>query len=430
MNKTNITALVLLTLLIIACNRQNQVSFNTIADVAEGWSGEVIARVDQSYAGWDVEIGDADNDGRNEILTTGCPNSRLYMFKESKGQWETRLIADNLAAAYPGMGLAVKISDLNRDGRNEILVGTGHENGENPLFHILQWVNDSLSALSTSRPEFNKSSYTHNLAIYDLDNDGVNEVIAAYCGNGEIIRYDMDQHLKSINASLIHKLSGSGEESLIADIDNDGKPEYITSNAFRDEEASVEIFEFSDSGNLILPPRIVIDGFDGNKCFYASATAGDLDNDGQNELIIGWKRKQKINKGTLLAYKIKDEAIPVYTLSYEDDDMDLSYFEKMMAVDDADNDGLNELIISTRGDEMSELITSKHLGYVFMFSVSSEKQISKTLLTDLNEEFGESSWLAVGDADNDNLNEIILATGKGDRTKSGTSYILMIKKSN
>ena len=36
----------------------------------------------------------------------------------------------------------------------------------------------------------------------------------------------------------------------------------------------------------------------------------------------------------------------------------------------------------------------------------------------------------IGDADNDGLNEIILATGEGDRTKKGTSYVLMIEKAD
>ena len=37
----------------------------TIADIAElakGWRGQIVSQVEQSYAGWDVEIGDADND--------------------------------------------------------------------------------------------------------------------------------------------------------------------------------------------------------------------------------------------------------------------------------------------------------------------------------------------------------------------------------
>jgi hypothetical protein len=263
--------------------------------------------------------------------------------------------------------------------------------------------------------------------VYDLDHDGVDEVVSAYCSGGEIIRYDMDLSLKSVEAGKIHQLSGSGEESLIADVDNDGAMEYITCNAFRDEKASVEIFEFDAKGELVLPPRIVVDGFDGKKCFYASAIVGDLDNDGQNELVVGWKRKQAINQATVLAYKVSKEAEVAYTLTYEDESMDLSYFEKMMAIDDADNDGRNELVLSTRGDAMSELITSKQLGYVFMFSVQTPDHIVKTQLLDLKQEYAESSWLAIGDANNDGKKEIVLATGRGDRTKPGRSYVVLIQ---
>lgn len=56
--------------------------------------------------------------------------------------------------------------------------------------------------------------------------------------------------------------------------------------------------------------------------------------------------------------------------------------------------------------------------------------MQKSLLVDFCEEKAESSWLAVGDADNDGKNEIVLATGKGDRTKAGTSYVVLIEKSD
>ena len=204
--------------------------------------------------------------------------------------------------------------------------------------------------------------------------------------------------------------------------------EYITSNSYRAGKARVEIFEFGEDGNLLLPPRIVIDGFDDKKCFYASLTTGDVNNDGQNELIIGWKRKQAVNKATLLGYKISDRAVPVYTFDYESDSLDMAYFEKMMVVADADNDGKNELIVSTRGDNQSENISSGHLGYVWMYKIDDTGKINKTLLLDFNNEKAESSWLAVGDADNDGKNEIVLATGKGDRTKEGLSYVLLLEK--
>ena len=420
--------LLLLSFVLFFCNKNNVGKFTDIAILANGWQGEIIAKVDQSYAGWDVEIGDADNDGNNEILTTGCPNSRLYFFNKTGGKWKTDLIAENLAQTFPGMGLTVKVADLNMDGENEILVGTGQETGGTAFYYVMQYDGDKITKELVSRPEFNKSSFTHNFAVYDLDNDGLMEVISAYCGGGEIIRYDVDENITTIKAQKLHQLSGSGEESIIADVDNDGEVEYITSNSFRKNAAKVEIFEFDNNCNLIAPPRIVIEDFDGKGCFYASLIVGDVDNDGLNELIIGWKREQNINKGTVLGYKVNSDATPVYTFADEDENLDMSYFEKMMVVADADNDGENELVLSTRGDNLSEFISSQHLGYVFLYKIDSNMEIHKTLLVDFKKEKAESSWLAVGDADNDGKNEIILATGKGDRTKAGTSYITLIKK--
>ena len=104
-----------------------------LVEAAPGWSAGIIAQVDQSYAGWDVEIGDADNDGKNEVLATGCPDSRLYLFKKAADGWKTALLAEDLARHRPGMGLAVRVVDLNMDGRNEIILGTGQEGGGGTL---------------------------------------------------------------------------------------------------------------------------------------------------------------------------------------------------------------------------------------------------------------------------------------------------------
>jgi len=61
-------------MLLYSCN-SNQFETLELSDVAElavGWYGQVIGSSKESYIGWDVEIGDADNDGLNEIiLATG-----------------------------------------------------------------------------------------------------------------------------------------------------------------------------------------------------------------------------------------------------------------------------------------------------------------------------------------------------------------------
>ncbi len=125
---------------------------------------------------------------------------------------------------------------------------------------------------------------------------------------------------------------------------------------------------------------------------------------------------------------MSDEATVEYCFAYDNELLDMSYFEKMMVIADADNDGKNNLVVSTRGDNQSENIESQHLGNVFMYTVNNDSTISNELIVNLNEEYGESSWIDVGDVDNDGLNEIVLATGMGDRTKLGKSYLIIVKK--
>ncbi len=416
----------LISLYSCATESHKKYRIDEIANLAAGWQGEIVAVSGESYIGWDVEIGDADNDGKNEILTTGCPSSALHISKLVNAAWNTKKLKDNLAETFPGMGLAVKVTDLNGDGLNELILGTGQEGEGTAFFYTFMLKDSELMALNICRPAWNESGYTHNLAPYDIDGDGVQEVVSAYCGGGEIIRYDFDKALNNVEARKIHHLSGSGEESLIADVDNDGSMELIVSNSFRNEDASVEIFEFDENGELGPAPRIVIDGYDDVKCFYASIIIGDVDNDGQNEMVVGWKRNQEINQGTVLGYQVSEDAKPVYTFAYDDPALDMSYFEKMMVVADADNDGKNELVVSTRGDNQSEQIESDHLGHVFMFSIASG-EVDRELIVDLNDAYAESSWIDVGDADNDGQNEIVVATGKGDRTKPGTSFVLLVE---
>ncbi len=400
-----------------------------IADIGAGWQGMIVSRVDQSYAGWDVEIGDADNDGKNEILTTGCPDSRLYRFNFHGSLWNTTLLADNLAQDTPAMGLTVRVADLNGDGANEVLLGTGQEKGGTAWFHVLSTDGRTITKRLSCRPECNKSSFTHDFAVYDLNSDGLNEVISAYCGGGEVIRYDLNKDLTAVSARKVHQLSGSGEESLIADVDNDGRMEYLTANAFRAGKARVEIFDIDDKGELSSEPRIAMAGYEGNGCFYASFVVGDVNNDGKKELVVGWKKEQKINLATLVAYSVgQTEVTPVAWLERDTPELDMGYFEKMMAVADADNDGRNELVISTRSDNVSEFITSSHLGRAYLYRVGADGKSAREMLVDFREEYAESSWIAVGDCDNDGMNEVVLATGKGDRTKPGVSYVVLLEK--
>ncbi|MBW1814030.1 MAG: hypothetical protein JRJ39_10290, partial [Deltaproteobacteria bacterium] len=112
---TKTYCLLFILLLLFSCKTayKTENNFNKIASLASGWQGEIVTESSESYIGWDVEIGDADNDSKNEILTTGCPSSALHLSKLENGVWNTKMLRDNLAETFPGMGLAAKVTDLN-----------------------------------------------------------------------------------------------------------------------------------------------------------------------------------------------------------------------------------------------------------------------------------------------------------------------------
>ncbi len=402
-------------------------ALDQLASIRPGWKGEVIGISDQSFAGWEVAIGDADNDGKNEILTGGCPDSKLDMYKYSRGIWNTKTLGTNFAACYPGMVKNIKIDDLNNDGTNEIILGTGQEKEDFARLFILSTDGNVLTKKIKTQTDKAASAYTHNFGICDIDGDGVKEILSAYCWSGENYRYNVDYSLTSIRKTMIYQNSGSGEDAMITDIDHDGQPEYIQSDCFRKDAAYVRIFKFDASGNLI--PYITIDGYDGHPAYQCTSTSGDIDRDGEQELIVQWKRHEDVSRQSIIAYKIKEgKAFPICTIADEDPDLDSGFSENNCYWADADNDGMNELYIGTRGEE----IISNGNGYarILRFKIKSISPLSiqKEILLDFNVGIAESCWMNIGDADHDGLNEIVVATGKGSRIVRGRSYVVVLKK--
>ncbi len=404
-------------------------SIYDIAQLAPGWTGEIVATVEQSYAGWDVEIGDADGDGRPEILTGTAPDSWLQLHRWRDGAWQTRTLMTETAGNGAGLLLGVRVVDVERDGVPEILAGTGQDGGGTAWLHVLQTDGESITGRTSLRAPENTSSYTHGLATADLDGDGLVEVISAYCGNGEVIRYDVAPQLASIASRKVLQLSGSGEDAWLSDVDGDGAVELVLSNGFRAGKARVQIHDLDPTtGDPQPKPRVVIDGFDGERAFYASLAVGDMDDDGRPELVVGWKAVQTVNEASLVAYHIEGQSAKLaYVLTRKDPELDLGYFEKMIAFADVDDDGRTEVLVSTRGDGLSESIPSLGLGHVLAFRVERDGHVSRQQVVAFNRDLVGSSWLAVGDADGDGRTEVVLATGSGERTRRGTSWVVALR---
>ncbi len=174
-----------------------------------------------------IGIGDADNDGEQEIIvSTGQPSdvqgdSKLRVFDRQDGN--NSLDAFEVVYSYkldqktePG---AIKVGDADNDGDNEVLVGLSWYSGK-----ILQFKHNPDTDNYEVSTVQNTGSNVKTVDIADVNGDGKNEVIAGTsCWNAydvRVLEYK-GVYKNSWRASIGYTLATTGN------LNNDSKPEIL-----------------------------------------------------------------------------------------------------------------------------------------------------------------------------------------------------------
>jgi hypothetical protein len=133
-----------------------------------GWVETNISSWDSDI--WFVAIGDADNDGQNELAVVGeniYNNYVLRIYKNVTGKWaETNVTSLNTSV------LSLAIGDANNDGQNEVVIGAAQYANEVRMYKNMSggWVETNISDEDTD---------VWGITIGDANNDGKNEIIAS-----------------------------------------------------------------------------------------------------------------------------------------------------------------------------------------------------------------------------------------------------------
>lgn len=178
----------------------------------------------ESYTrGINISVGDIENDGTIEIVTGtengGGPHVRVF-------NGEGVLINPGFFAyadSFRG-GVNIAIGDLNGDGINEIICGAGYNGGP----HIRVFRKDG----TLINPGFFAYDASFrggvNVAVGDVDGDGIDDIVTGPgLGGSPLARvYDRDGNLKS-EFYVDDRVNRDGLEVVTADIDNDGTDEIL-----------------------------------------------------------------------------------------------------------------------------------------------------------------------------------------------------------
>ncbi len=232
---------------------------------------------------WGIMVADLDGDENNEIIAgTGEGEVFIYDAKTHERKWKSpELIRD-------AHGFAV--GDVDADGQNELIIGTGYKT-DTPwgTVYIYNGVNLTLEAKIEEL-----GSRIRAISIYDIDSDGVNELIfgtghalGETPGEGyiHIYQYDGQRYVREWKSP---DLNGDPEGLLIKDVDGDGNLEIVASNGYRYFPGFLYIFRYSGGLGVGEPDiyEMVLESDDiGPKAY--GLDAADIDGDGIIEIVIG-----------------------------------------------------------------------------------------------------------------------------------------------
>jgi len=282
-----------------------------------------------SQEGPALATADINGDGHEDVFIGGAKGTSGTLYHhlgngKLKSSVQNAFVED---ASYEDTAAA--FIDVDGDSDKDLLVGSGgNEVGKERNYRMRLYLNNGNGTFIKS-PEQIPSTFKNisTIAPYDFDNDGDEDV---FVGSRSVVgTYGLDpDHLfltnngdgtfKDATERYAYDLKNAGmiTKAIWADMDGDSKKDLVTAS----EWGTTKIYK--NTGRRLAKIETSLDSLSG---WWNTISSADLDNDGDNDLIIG-------NQGSNLHYKPTPEN------------------PMRMWINDYDNNGTLEQIMTLRKD--------------------------------------------------------------------------------
>jgi len=266
-----------------------------------------------------MAIGDVTNDGKNEIAATWYDAIYKYFFGK---YW---MIGANPWIFFNQGGSAdCLIGDCDNDGKNELIVSGGpgwQSTSPVPEITVLKWNGLWLQRVAGWK-DSDVAGYVYMSGLGDVNDDGQNEVVCANADKVLVLKWDSEN--KVFQSTIIKQYAHNQESPfgcVCKDCDGDGKAEILVSFY----APHITIFKWNGSGY-----EVQFDVFwPGGDPVIEGIDAGDTDNDGMPEVCAGAGVTHILQwNGTTY---VQEATLPTYG------------WMAVVCIGDCDNDGKNEI---------------------------------------------------------------------------------------
>jgi hypothetical protein len=170
-----------------------------------------------------MEIADMNNDSSNDLVIH-IPNlKKVYTYFSTGNTMNPNPVVLDAGQTYDGMTLG----DVNNDGKQDLLLCRG-PNGTSKIRILHQVTGSTLYADQGEMPAY---ELPDALRVADLNNDGKNEIIAVHGGWSRVTTYSQDSSGNYVNGYQLFPVayaSSYNEDGLaVGDINSDGKKDIV-----------------------------------------------------------------------------------------------------------------------------------------------------------------------------------------------------------
>ena len=386
-----------------------------------------------NFGTYNFFVGDVDNDNTLELITGGMSYDMAnYNRTDLKApfkiwNWDGKNFELEKSHEWPGITRSTFAADLDQDNLPEIITGgtISNSSGSYPTVRVWNWDGKNL----VLRAHYEGIS-TRSISVWDFDKDGISEIIiAGTSSNGtktsaqlSVLNFNKNTLQLAGCIEWCALTSASATSVALSDLDNDGVVEIITGgydNNLSNSSGQIRIWHWDNDVFSLIENKewrmvedvygVTITGDPMGNTIVNNLRVADVDNDGFIEIVTGGFAfdGEKIN-GQLKIWNWVNQKLVCET-SQEWITNDVTEV-KAISLDDVDGD--NQLDIVTAG------LFGAYGGFNDVDVPPEEAQLrvwkwdGEDLVLKYNEEWtvgeGVVAWnVQTGDVDNDGIVEII-----------------------
>lgn len=255
--------------------------------ISQDVSGQLLAPVKYSYSTGGIYpthaicIGDVNNDSLSDVMLE-CNDSVFIFYQDITGTLNpVQKYYSGVIAGLAGNNIrGIAVGDLNNDGLNDITVN--HFDGDS-ISILFQLISGGFSVVNLASPLPAVAAF-NQIDIYDMNNDLLNDIVLCTNSYSPVIVVFYQQANGTFNSFVSvssNNTIGGNNGIAVGDINNDGLNDVVNAYGGSQPNSYISLFSQNPINNQLSSPQ-PISSYDAPKI----PKIADLNCDGHNEIIV------------------------------------------------------------------------------------------------------------------------------------------------